>query len=167
MSQQLNKAFHASVTSQDKDLCLDKFTNPPRTMYDEIGQEEQQVYLSLKSAQENNDWKSLVYRLQAENATLVQSLHETNTDLMHARKENEELQYFIQRQQDSANTRQDQLLDLIFQKQFLIQENKALSDSQKEMDAYFGKHHQRDPLFKWRSCVHALIAIQRFNKILI
>lgn len=47
---------------------------------------------------------------------------------MHARQENEELQNFIQRQQDSANTRQDQLLDLIFQKQFLIQENKALSD---------------------------------------
>lgn len=39
---------HSSVTSQDEDLCLNKFKNPPRTLYDEIGQEEQQVYLSLK-----------------------------------------------------------------------------------------------------------------------
>lgn len=32
------------------------------------------------------------------------------------------------------------------------------------MNDYFGINDLKDPLFKWRSCVHALIAIQRFQK---
>lgn len=59
---------------------------------------------------------------------LVQSLRETHQVLKHARRENEELQDFIQRQQETADARQDQLLDLIFQKQFLSKENEALVD---------------------------------------
>lgn len=41
----------SSLQSQEGDqslLCLEKFINPPRTLYDEIGQQEQDFYTSLK-----------------------------------------------------------------------------------------------------------------------
>lgn len=41
----------SSLQSQESDqslLCLEKFINPPRTLYDEIGQQEQDFYTSLK-----------------------------------------------------------------------------------------------------------------------
>lgn len=36
----------SSLTSQDDQsfLCIEKFENPPRTLYDEIGQQEQDFY---------------------------------------------------------------------------------------------------------------------------
>lgn len=47
---------------------------------------------------------------------------------MQSRRENQELQEFIQRQTESTGSRQDQVLDLIFQKKFLLMENEALKD---------------------------------------
>lgn len=43
----------SSLMSYDEDeepLCMEKFTNPPRTLYDEIGQQEQDFYISPKVA---------------------------------------------------------------------------------------------------------------------
>ncbi|GAA5800044.1 hypothetical protein HPULCUR_005466 [Helicostylum pulchrum] len=177
----------SSLQSQESDqslLCLEKFINPPRTLYDEIGQQEQDFYTSLKSAQENSDldWKSLVYKLQVENTNLVCSLQEANQDLLQSRREKQELQQFIQQQTETASrlrsvieNQKQQLkivdnnkqLDLIFQKKFLTMENQALKESQREVNEYYGiqlNTTNHDPLLKWRSCVQALIAIQRFQK---
>ncbi|KAI9271201.1 hypothetical protein EDC94DRAFT_656085 [Helicostylum pulchrum] len=138
----------SSLQSQESDqslLCLEKFINPPRTLYDEIGQQEQDFYTSLKSAQENSDldWKSLVYKLQVENTNLVCSLQEANQDLLQSRREKQELQQFIQQQTETASrlrsvieNQKQQLkivdnnkqLDLIFQKKFLTMENQALKE---------------------------------------
>jgi hypothetical protein len=49
------------------------------------------------------DWKSLVYRLQIENTSLINSLHETNSNLMQSRREKEELENFIQRQTETTD----------------------------------------------------------------
>jgi hypothetical protein len=41
----------SSVMSDDLDddpLCMEKFVNPPRTLYDEIGEQEQDFYISPK-----------------------------------------------------------------------------------------------------------------------
>ncbi|KAI8071924.1 hypothetical protein BDF21DRAFT_465322 [Thamnidium elegans] len=138
----------SSLKSEESDqslLCMEKFINPPRTLYDEIGQQEQDFYTSLKSAQENTDldWKSLVYKLQVENTNLVLSLQEANQDLMQSRREKEELQEFIQQQTETASrlrrtieNQKQQLkmmdnnkqLDLIFQKKFVLMENQALKE---------------------------------------
>lgn len=39
----------SSLTSQDdqSSLCMEKFDNPPRTLYDEIGQQEQDFNVNM------------------------------------------------------------------------------------------------------------------------
>ncbi|CAO3640199.1 unnamed protein product [Mucor hiemalis] len=172
--------------SQDEiSLNIDKFVHPPRTLYDEIGQGEQDAYITAKSAQKNSDvdWQHIVECLQDENASLVHSLKEINTHLMQSRREKEELEKFIQRQtkttdkivsrlknqKESTNEeakKDSQILDLIFQKDYILKENRALKESQQEIQNYYGiKLNTNDSnlLFKWRSCVYALIALERFK----
>ncbi|KAK4511521.1 Transcription elongation factor spt6 [Mucor velutinosus] len=186
----------SSLTSQDdqSSLCMEKFDNPPRTLYDEIGQQEQD-FSSAAPPQHDEDWKSLVFRLQIENTSLVNSLHETNSNLMQSRREKEDLEEFIQRQTETTDKivsrlkdtmtnlienqkniklgdhydqliqeKDNQILDLIFQKQYLLMENEALKESQQEINEYYGilPREPTNPLFKLRSCVYALIAVQRF-----
>ncbi|KAL9542801.1 hypothetical protein PS6_009614 [Mucor atramentarius] len=178
----------SSLTSQDdqSSLCMEKFDNPPRTLYDEIGQQEQDF--------NDEDWKSLVFRLQVENTSLVNSLHETSSNLMQSRREKQDLEEFIQRQTETTDKivsrfkdtmtnlienqknlsldeqhdqiiqeKDNQILDLIFQKQYLLMENQALKESQQEINEYYGilPREPTNPLFKLRSCVYALIALQR------
>lgn len=172
--------------SQDEEsLNIDKFVRPPRTLYDEIGQGEQDAYITAKSAQKNSDvdWQHLVECLQEENASLVHSLQEINTHLMQSRREKEELEKFIQRQTETTDkivsrlkyqkestineTKKDLLiLDLIFQKDYILKENRALKESQQELQNYYGiqmNYQNPNVLSKWRSCVYALIALERFK----
>ncbi|CAO3650892.1 unnamed protein product [Mucor fragilis] len=185
----------SSLTSQDdqSSLCMEKFDNPPRTLYDEIGQQEQDF--NSAAPHHDEDWKSLVFRLQVENTSLVNSLHETNNNLMQSRREKEDLEEFIQRQTETTDKivsrlkdtmtnlienqkspklddyhgqiiqeKDNQILDLVFQKQYLLMENEALKESQQEINEYYGilPREPTNPLFKLRSCVYALIALQRF-----
>ncbi|OBZ89031.1 hypothetical protein A0J61_02909 [Choanephora cucurbitarum] len=166
-------------------LCLDKFEILPRTLYDEIGQQDRDFYdPQARSQQEESqnaaDWKHVVYRLQVENTSLINSLHETNLNLMQSRREKEELENFIQRQTETTDeivsrlkltvknllkqNRENeallaqqklQSLDLIFQKKYLVLENQALKERSQLDDPI-------PPLKKWRACVYAIIALQRF-----
>ncbi|KAI8380002.1 hypothetical protein EDC96DRAFT_492606 [Choanephora cucurbitarum] len=164
-------------------LCLDKFEILPRTLYDEIGQQDRDFYdphsAQQEDAQNAADWKHVVYRLQVENTSLINSLHETNLNLMQSRREKDELENFIQRQTETTDeivsrlkltvknllkqNRENeallaqqklQSLDLIFQKKYLMLENQALRESQPDDPI--------PPLKKWRACVYAIIALQRF-----
>ncbi|KAI9353143.1 hypothetical protein BD770DRAFT_412533 [Pilaira anomala] len=172
-----------SEESEQSLLCLEKFNNPPRTLYDEIGSQEQDFYYTSLKA--DLDWKSIVDKLQLENTQLVHSLKEANHHLIQSRREKDQLQSFIQQQTETAsrlrNTIENQKqqlkmldsnkqLDLIFQKKFILMENQALKESQEEIQKYYDIQIKNplmhNPLSKWRSCVHALIAIQRFQKAL-
>ncbi|KAI8336482.1 hypothetical protein BD560DRAFT_413643 [Blakeslea trispora] len=133
------------------------------------------------------DWKQLVYRLQVENTSLINSLHETNHNLMQSRREKEDLENFIQRQTETTDeivsrlrltvknllkqneeneallTQQKlQSLDLIFQKNYLLLENQALKESQQELQIHNPIPYPKPLLKKWRACVYAIIALQRF-----
>ncbi|KAI8077312.1 uncharacterized protein B0P05DRAFT_544558 [Gilbertella persicaria] len=189
MSFVFNKELpQSSLKSDDGQslLCIDKFDNPPRTLYDEIGQQDKDFY----HPQTDMDWKSVVYRLQIENTSLINSLHEANTNLLQSRREKEDLENFIQRQTETTDQivsrlrskmenlmkqqeKYSQLLtqqklqttDLIFQKNYVLLENEALRESQKEIQAYYGIQpiqRHKSLLFKWRACVYAVIALQRF-----
>ncbi|CEP12541.1 hypothetical protein [Parasitella parasitica] len=157
----LNCGFLKSLQDDQSSLCMEKFNNPPRTLYDEIGQQEQDFNSATQD--QNEDWKALVFRLQVENTSLVNSLHETNNNLMRSRREKEDLEAFIQRQTETTDSivarlketvtnlienqkrqtysqnkdtlhdeimqeKDNQILDLIFQKKYLLMENDALKE---------------------------------------
>ncbi|KAG0957164.1 hypothetical protein G6F32_001397 [Rhizopus arrhizus] len=171
---------------------MDRFVDPPRTLYDEIGEQEQDVFITVKSAEEHieKDWNIIVMQLQQQNESLMQTLQETTNDLEKSRHEKKELEYFIEQQMnmheqtvEELNDKINQLeekfiiiqeqksnetmLDLIYQKNYLMLENDRL----KESEARLLKHvnvqplQQKSQLSRWRSTTYALIAVQRFQKV--
>ncbi|KAG1058110.1 hypothetical protein G6F43_000102 [Rhizopus delemar] len=171
---------------------MDRFVDPPRTLYDEIGEQEQDVFITVKSAEEHieKDWNIIVTQLQQQNESLMQTLQETTIDLEKSRHEKKELEYFIEQQMnmheqtvEELNDKINQLkekyiiiqeqksnetmLDLIYQKNYLMLENDRL----KESEARLMKHvdvqplQQKSQLSRWRSATYALIAVQRFQKV--
>ncbi|KAG1349699.1 hypothetical protein G6F62_003496 [Rhizopus arrhizus] len=172
---------------------MDRFVDPPRTLYDEIGEQEQDVFITVKSAEEHieKDWNIIVMQLQQQNESLMQTLQETTNDLEKSRHEKKELEYFIEQQMnmheqtvEELNDKINQLeekfiiiqeqksnetmLDLIYQKNYLMLENDRL----KESEARLLKHvnvqplQQKSQLSRWRSTTYALIAVQRFQKLI-
>ncbi|KAG1144342.1 hypothetical protein G6F38_006431 [Rhizopus arrhizus] len=172
---------------------MDRFVDPPRTLYDEIGEQEQDVFITVKSAEEHieKDWNIIVMQLQQQNESLMQTLQETTNDLEKSRHEKKKLEYFIEQQMnmheqtvEELNDKINQLeekyiiiqeqksnetmLDLIYQKNYLMLENDRL----KESEARLLKHvnvqplQQKSQLSRWRSTTYALIAVQRFQKLI-
>lgn len=77
-----------------------------------------------------------MYKLQVENTSLINSLHEANHNLMQSRLEKEDLENFIQRQTETTDAiisklqaqnqeKDNRILDLIFQKNYISLENQA------------------------------------------
>ncbi|CAO3703519.1 unnamed protein product [Rhizopus stolonifer] len=109
----------------------------------------------------------------------MQSLQETMNDLEKSRDEKEVLENYIRKQQEiQISSRQwveeksrmnqqlnDRVMDLIFQKEYLMLENNELKKSESELLRYVD--HQPFNLkgvSKWKSAVWAIIALQRFYK---
>ncbi|KAI8994590.1 hypothetical protein BDB01DRAFT_773342 [Pilobolus umbonatus] len=104
----------SSLKSDDgESLCMDKFTNPPRTLYDEIGDQSPDVYDQQSLSSHSMDWQTVVKRLQNENTSLVLSLHDTHNDLKQSRNENRELEQFIQRHIETSDMVISRLRDTV------------------------------------------------------
>ncbi|ORE09209.1 hypothetical protein BCV72DRAFT_302959 [Rhizopus microsporus var. microsporus] len=163
---------------------MDKFVDPPRTLYDEIGEQEHDAFVTIKSAEENieRDWQRMVDQLQHENASLIHSLHEAMEDIIKFKREKDDLIRMMKEQKEMHDTAQrhlierinqlekpkeinDRELDLIFQKNYLMMENRQLKESESRLLDYLDVQR---PLLtqvsKWRSIVYAIMAVNRFTK---
>lgn len=105
------------IIDSDTSLCMDRFVDPPRTLYDEIGEQEQDVFITVKSAEEHieKDWNIIVMQLQQQNESLMQTLQETTNDLEKSRHEKKELEYFIEQQMNMHEQTVEELNDKINQ----------------------------------------------------
>ncbi|KAI8139050.1 hypothetical protein BJV82DRAFT_272812 [Fennellomyces sp. T-0311] len=105
------------VGESPKSLSAAKFTNAPRTLFDEIGRdlnEDRDAVSSYDRTQQYGvdsefSWKSLVRRLREENASLLSTIKSTRTELSEALHDKERLENIVDRQETMIQTLQDEL----------------------------------------------------------
>ncbi|ORE17956.1 hypothetical protein BCV71DRAFT_227224 [Rhizopus microsporus] len=129
------------------------------------------------------DWQRMVDQLQHENTSLIHSLHEAMEDIIKFKREKNDLIRMMKEQKEMHDITQrhlierinqlekskeisDRELDLIFQKNYLMMENKQLKESESRLLDYLDVQR---PLLtqvsKWRSIVYVIMAVNRFTKI--
>ncbi|KAI9254832.1 hypothetical protein BY458DRAFT_324029 [Sporodiniella umbellata] len=146
---------------------MDRFADPPRTLFDEIG--DHNPFITIKSVDERieEDWNQVVFQLQEQNESLLQSLKETSQELLKYKKENELLTAQTQKQHHELLQR-DRDQSRQFNNRVLELKNCHLKESQSQLFRH--NENQNFTLTRknrLRSIVYALIAVQRFYKTLL